>query len=124
MGPASGYKYLRTKGYGSIAIWFRFAINLLAGLSLRPDKRRDVAGPLVPIIRGVNEYYAISRNSNRHNPDKWCGWTGVRTYKGRGTSSYFILLFGIFLAALGMLFLFGAFSAIIREFRISSDWIR
>jgi hypothetical protein len=52
------------------------------------------------------------------------GWTGIRTYKGRGTSSYFILLFGIFLAALGMLFLFGAFSAMIREFRISSDWIR
>jgi hypothetical protein len=51
-------------------------------------------------------------------------WTGVRTYKGRGTSSYFIMVFAMFLAALGLLFLFGAFSAMIREFRISGDWIR
>jgi hypothetical protein len=52
------------------------------------------------------------------------GWTGVRTYKGRGTSSYLILVFGMFLVALGLLFLFGAFSALVREFRISSSWIR
>ena len=51
-------------------------------------------------------------------------WTGVRTYKGRGTSSYFIMVFAMFLAALGLLFLFGAFSAWLREFRISSDWIK
>ena len=51
-------------------------------------------------------------------------WTAVRTYKGRGTVSYVILVFGIFLAALGLCFLFGAFSTMIREFRISSEWIR
>jgi hypothetical protein len=51
-------------------------------------------------------------------------WTTVRTYKGRGTSSFLILGFAVFLVALGLFFLFGAFSAMIREFRISSDWIR
>jgi len=51
-------------------------------------------------------------------------WTGVRTYKGRGTVSYFILAFGMFLAALGLFFLFGAFSGLLREFRISSSWIK
>jgi hypothetical protein len=51
-------------------------------------------------------------------------WTGVRTYKGRGMSSYFIMVFAMFLAALGLCFLFGAFRALVREFRISSDWIR
>ena len=51
-------------------------------------------------------------------------WTGVRTYKGRGTSSYFILVFGMFLAALGFFFLFGALSAMLQEFRISTKWIR
>ena len=50
-------------------------------------------------------------------------WTVVRTYKGRGTSSWLILAFGIFLAALGMIFLFGAFSAVLREFRIGGKWI-
>jgi hypothetical protein len=52
------------------------------------------------------------------------GWTGVKTYRERGTSSYFILVFAMFLAALGLFFLFGAFSALLREFRISSDWIK
>jgi hypothetical protein len=51
-------------------------------------------------------------------------WAGFKTYRGRGTSSYFIMVFAMFLAALGLLFLFGAFSAMIREFRISGDWIR
>jgi hypothetical protein len=51
-------------------------------------------------------------------------WAGVRTYRGRGTSSYFILVFAMFLAALGLFFLFGAFSALLRDFRVSSDWIR
>lgn len=50
-------------------------------------------------------------------------WTVVRTYKGRGTSSWLILAFAIFLAALGMIFLFGAFSAVLRDFRISGNWI-
>jgi hypothetical protein len=51
-------------------------------------------------------------------------WTTVRTYKGRGTSSYLILAFAIFLVALGLFFLFGAFGALVREFRIGSNWIR
>jgi hypothetical protein len=51
-------------------------------------------------------------------------WTTVRTYKGRGTSSFLILGFAVFLAALGLFFLFGAFGAFFRDFRISSDWIR
>ena len=51
-------------------------------------------------------------------------WTVVRTYKGRGTSSWLILAFAIFLVVLGMSFLFGAFSAILRDFRIGGNWIR
>jgi hypothetical protein len=51
-------------------------------------------------------------------------WTTVRTYKGRGTSSFIILLFAIFLAALGLFFLFGAFNTFFREFRFGSEWIR
>jgi len=34
-------------------------------------------------------------------------WTGFRTYRGRGTSSYFIMAFAMFLAALGLFFFFG-----------------
>ena len=51
-------------------------------------------------------------------------WAGFRTYKGRGTSSYFIMVFAMFLAALGLFFLFGAFSAVMRELKISSSWIK
>lgn len=51
-------------------------------------------------------------------------WTTVKTYKGRGTRSVLILAFAIFLVALGMVFIFGAFSGIIRDFRIGGDWIR
>ena len=51
-------------------------------------------------------------------------WTTVRTYKGRGTSSFLILAFAIFLVALGLFFLFGAFVPLLRDFRISGDWIR
>ena len=51
-------------------------------------------------------------------------WATVRTYKGRGTSSFLILAFAIFLVALGLFFLFGAFGALLREFRIGGDWIR
>jgi len=48
----------------------------------------------------------------------------VRTYKSRGTSSWLILVFAVFLAALGLFFLFGAFSAVVREFRVSASWIK
>ena len=51
-------------------------------------------------------------------------WTTVRTYKGRGTSSFLILAFAMFLVALGLFFLFGAFSALLRDFRFGSNWIR
>ena len=51
-------------------------------------------------------------------------WTTVRTYKGRGTKSFLILAFGIFLVGLGLFFLFGAFGAFFRDFRFGSDWIR
>ena len=51
-------------------------------------------------------------------------WATVRTYKERGMSSVLILAFAIFLASLGLFFLFGAFSAMMREFRLGVDWIR
>ena len=51
-------------------------------------------------------------------------WTTVRTYKGRGASSFLILAFAIFLVTLGLLFLFGAFGALLREFRVGADRIR
>ena len=51
-------------------------------------------------------------------------WTTIRTYKGRGKSSFLILAFAVFLVALGLFFLFGAFGALFRDFRFGSDWIR
>jgi ABC-type polysaccharide/polyol phosphate export permease len=51
-------------------------------------------------------------------------WATVRTYKGRGISSFFILVFALFLVALGLSFIFGAFGALVRDFRIGSDWIK
>lgn len=51
-------------------------------------------------------------------------WTTVRTYKGRGTSSFLILAFALFLVALGLFFLVGAFGGLLREFRIGADWIK
>jgi hypothetical protein len=51
-------------------------------------------------------------------------WTAVKTYKGRGMSSILILAFAVFLVALGLSFLFGAFSSLVREFRFGSDWVR
>ena len=51
-------------------------------------------------------------------------WATVRTYKGQGKSSWLILLFAIFLVALGLYFLVDAFGAYLREFRVGSEWIR
>ena len=51
-------------------------------------------------------------------------WTTVRTYRGSGISSYLVLAFAMFLVALGLFFLFGAFGALLRDFRIGSDWVR
>ena len=51
-------------------------------------------------------------------------WTLVKSYKGRGTSSFVVLGFAVFLVALGMLFVFGAFSAWFRDFRFGSQWVK
>jgi ABC-type transport system involved in cytochrome c biogenesis permease subunit len=51
-------------------------------------------------------------------------WATVRTYKGHGKSSWAILLFAIFLVALGLYFLVDAVGAYLREFRIGSEWIK
>ena len=51
-------------------------------------------------------------------------WTVVKSYKGRGTSSFLVLAFAVFLVALGLMFVFGAFSAWFRDFRFGSQWIR
>jgi hypothetical protein len=51
-------------------------------------------------------------------------WATVRTYKGRGTSSWLVLLFAIFLVALGLYFFVDSIAAYIREFRIGSEWIK
>ncbi len=51
-------------------------------------------------------------------------WTTVRTYKGRGTSSYLTLLFAIFLVALGLYFLVDAIGGWVRDFRVGSQWIK
>jgi hypothetical protein len=51
-------------------------------------------------------------------------WTTVKTYKGRGISSIFILAFAVFLAALGLFFLFGAFGELVRNLRFGSEWLK
>jgi hypothetical protein len=51
-------------------------------------------------------------------------WTTVRTYKGRGISSIFILAFALFLAALGLSFIFGAFGELVRNLRFGSEWLK
>jgi uncharacterized membrane protein YhaH (DUF805 family) len=51
-------------------------------------------------------------------------WTTVRTYKGRGKSSWVILLFAMFLVTLGLYFLVDAVGAYWRDFRIGSEWIK
>jgi ABC-type polysaccharide/polyol phosphate export permease len=51
-------------------------------------------------------------------------WTTVRTYKGRGVSSILVLAFAVFLVALGLSFLFGAFGALVRNIRFGSEWLK
>jgi len=51
-------------------------------------------------------------------------WTTVKTYKGRGVSSIFVLAFAVFLVALGLCFLFGAFGELIRNLRFGSEWLK
>lgn len=51
-------------------------------------------------------------------------WATVRTYKGRGISSFLVLAFGLFLVTLGLAFLFGAFGTFIRNLRFGSEWLK
>lgn len=51
-------------------------------------------------------------------------WTMVKSYKDRGISSVVVLAFAVFLVSLGLLFVFGAFSAWFRDFRFGGQWIR
>ena len=51
-------------------------------------------------------------------------WTTVRTYKGRGISSIFVLAFAVFLVALGLSFIFGAFGELVRNLRFGSEWLK
>lgn len=51
-------------------------------------------------------------------------WTTVRTYRGRGMSSILVLAFAVFLVALGLGFLFGAFGELVRNLRFGSEWLK
>ncbi len=51
-------------------------------------------------------------------------WTTVRTYRGRGISSILVLAFAVFLVALGLCFLFGAFGELVRNLRFGSEWLK
>jgi ABC-type polysaccharide/polyol phosphate export permease len=51
-------------------------------------------------------------------------WATVRTYRGRGVSSILVLAFAVFLVALGLSFMFGAFGALVRNLRFGSEWLK
>jgi hypothetical protein len=51
-------------------------------------------------------------------------WTTVRTYRGRGISSFLVLAFAVFLVGLGLAFLFGAFGELTRNLRFGSEWLK
>jgi len=51
-------------------------------------------------------------------------WTTVKTYKGRGKSSWLILLFAVFLVGLGFYFVVHASARFLRDFRVGSEWIK
>ena len=51
-------------------------------------------------------------------------WATLRTYKARGKSSWFILLFALFLVALGLYFVVDVVAAWMRDFRVGPEWIR
>ena len=48
-------------------------------------------------------------------------WTTVRTYRGRGISSILVLVFAVFLVALGLSFIFGAFGEFVSNLRFGSE---
>jgi hypothetical protein len=51
-------------------------------------------------------------------------WTTFRTYRGRGKSSWVILMFALFLVALGLYFVVDVIAVWLRDFRVGSEWIR
>jgi hypothetical protein len=51
-------------------------------------------------------------------------WAVVRTYKGRGKSSWLVLMFALFLTTLGLYFVVRASAALLRDFRVGSEWIK
>jgi len=51
-------------------------------------------------------------------------WSTVKTYKGRGKSSWLILVFALFLVALGLYFVVDAVAAWVRDFRVGPEWIK
>jgi len=51
-------------------------------------------------------------------------WTVVRTYKGRGISSFLVLAFAVFLVGLALTFLFGAFGELVHNLRFGSEWLK
>jgi hypothetical protein len=51
-------------------------------------------------------------------------WAVVKTYKGRGKSSWVILIFALFLTSLGFYFVIRACAEFLRDFRIGSEWIK
>ena len=51
-------------------------------------------------------------------------WATLRTYKGRGKSSWVVLMFALFLVALGLFFVVDVVAVWIRDFRVGPEWIR
>ena len=51
-------------------------------------------------------------------------WATLRTYKARGKSSWVILVFAVFLVALGFYFVVDAVAVWVRDVRVGSEWIR
>ena len=51
-------------------------------------------------------------------------WATLRTYKARGKSSWVILMFAVFLVAMGLYFVVDVIAVWVRDFRVGSEWIR
>jgi hypothetical protein len=51
-------------------------------------------------------------------------WTTVKTYKGRGISSFLVLAVARLQVAPGLAFLFGAFGELVRNLRFGSEWLK
>ena len=51
-------------------------------------------------------------------------WAVVRTYKGRGKSSWVVLMFAIFQMTLGFYFITRACAQVLRDFRVGSEWLK